>query len=170
MKKPFLLFSLVILLHAAAFSQVDSVRVTADTVHHPMTVDSSRVPKIAIFAPLYLDSAFDATHEYRYGKNVLPKFINSGLEFYEGVQLALDSLAKENAELEVYIYDTRSAKETLEQQLAKPEIADADLVIANCSTNEIHPFAQFALSKGIPFINATVPNDIGITANPYFVL
>lgn len=177
MKKPFLLFSLAILLHAAAFSQItslDSLQVTdsiriADSVAVAST-GSSNVPKIAIFAPLYLDSAFDASQEYRYGKNVFPKFINSGIEFYEGVQLALDSLAMENAVLEVYIYDTRSTKETLEQQLAKPEIADADLVIANCSTNEIHPFAQFAQSKGIPFINATVPNDIGITSNPYFVL
>ena len=52
-------------------------------------------------------------HEYRYAKNVFPKFINPGLEFYEGAQLALDSLNKENAPLEVFIYDTRSAKETL---------------------------------------------------------
>jgi len=174
MKKPFLLVLLVMLLQASAFSQItsqDSLRV-ADSIRiaDSVAARSSSIPKIAIFAPLYLDSAFDATHEYRYGKNVFPKFINSGLEFYEGVQLALDSLAKENAVLEVYIYDTRSTKETLEQQLAKPEIADADLVIANCTPNEVHPFAQFAQSKGIPFINSTVPSDVGITSNPYFVL
>lgn len=51
--------------------------------------------KIAIFAPLYLDSAFDDQSEYRYAKNTFPKFINPGLEFYEGAQLALDSLNKE---------------------------------------------------------------------------
>src|SRR5689334_22569698 len=55
--------------------------------------DSSSVfkPRIAIFAPLYLDSAFDAANNYRYGA-ALPKFMNPGLEFYAGVQLALDSL------------------------------------------------------------------------------
>ena len=79
--------------------------------------------KIAIFAPLYLDSAFDAAGEYRYAKNVFPKFINPGLEFYEGAQLALDSMAKEGKDLEVFVYDTRSAKETLEEQLNKPEMA-----------------------------------------------
>lgn len=168
MKKPFLLLLSALLLQFATFSQVDSIAVRTDSI--PVTVDSSSKPKIAIFAPLYLDSAFDATHEYRYGKSVFPKFINSGLEFYEGVQLALDSLAKEHAELEVFIYDTRSATETLEQQLAKPEIADADLLIANCTPNEIHPFSQFALSKSIPFINVTVPSDVGVSSNPYFVL
>ena len=39
--------------------------------------------KIAVFVPLYLDSAFDAYNTYRYDKN-FPKFINPGLEFYEG--------------------------------------------------------------------------------------
>ncbi|MCW3119218.1 MAG: amino acid transporter substrate-binding protein, partial [Chitinophagaceae bacterium] len=41
-----------------------------------------RKHKIAIFAPLYLDSAFDAVYNYRYDKT-FPKFINPGLEFYE---------------------------------------------------------------------------------------
>ncbi|MEQ1677999.1 MAG: amino acid ABC transporter substrate-binding protein, partial [Chitinophagaceae bacterium] len=65
--------------------------------------------KIAIFTPLYLDSAFNEMDEYRYSKNTFPKFINPGLEFYEGAQLALDSLKKEYVPLEVFIYDTKSA-------------------------------------------------------------
>src|SRR4029453_1242653 len=72
--------------------------------------------RVAIFAPLYLDSAFDNFNNYRYEKQ-FPKFINPGLEFYEGVQLALDSLSKEGAELEVFIYDTRSEKEPLAKYL-----------------------------------------------------
>ena len=80
--------------------------------------------KIAIFAPLYLDSAFDATNEYRYEKNVFPKFINPGLEFYEGAQLALDSLDKEGAHLEIFVFDTRSSRETLDQQLSTPGMQD----------------------------------------------
>jgi len=72
---------------------------------------------------LYLDSAFDADNEYRYTKNVFPKFINPGLEFYEGAQLALDSLNKDQVPLEVFVYDTRSATETISQQLSKPEPA-----------------------------------------------
>lgn len=126
--------------------------------------------KIAIFAPLYLDSAFDGTNEYKYTKNVFPKFINSGLEFYEGAQLALDSLNKEGAQLEIFIYDTRSATQTLEQQLAMPELADVSLIIAHCSNNEVRLLSETALQKKIPVINTTVPNDAGTTANPYFIL
>src|SRR5215471_17594970 len=67
--------------------------------------------KIAILAPLYLDSAFDDQSNYRYDKQ-FPKFFNPGLEFYEGAQLALDTLAKEGVVLEAFVYDTRS-KESL---------------------------------------------------------
>src|SRR4030095_11896618 len=68
--------------------------------------------KIAVFVPLYLDSAFDSYNTYRYDKS-FPKFINPGLEFYEGVQLALDSLTKEKTQLEVFVYDTRSVQRNL---------------------------------------------------------
>lgn len=126
--------------------------------------------KVAIFAPLYLDSAFDGADEYKYAKNVFPKFINPGLEFYEGAQLALDSLNKEGAALEVFVYDTRSSAMTLEQQLASPELADVSLIIAHCSNNEVRLLSETALKKKIPVINATVPNDAGTTENPYFIL
>src|SRR5438552_15661222 len=84
--------------------------------------------KIAIFTPLYLDSAFDNLSNYRYEKQ-FPKFINPGLEFYEGAQLALDTLAKEGAPLEVFIYDTRS-KESLAQQLQKVSSDSVELILA----------------------------------------
>jgi hypothetical protein len=126
--------------------------------------------KIAIFAPLYLDSAFDNNNEYRYAKNVFPKFINPGLEFYEGAQLALDSLNKENVELEVFIFDTKSATETLAQQLAKAEIANVEIIIAHCNSIEVKKFADAGLKKNIPVINVNLPNDGGTTSNPFFVL
>src|SRR6185295_1626118 len=101
--KIFLFISLVTITCSKSFAQADT----------------TRKHRIAIFAPLYLDSAFDGMNEYRYAKNVFPKFINPGLEFYEGAQLALDSLSKEGTPIEVFVYDTRSTKESLTQQLAK---------------------------------------------------
>src|ERR1043166_3890004 len=125
--------------------------------------------KIAIFAPLYLDSAFDAGNNYRYGMN-FPKYINPGLEFYEGAQLALDSMTKENLPLEVYVFDTHSVLKTLQQQLAEAETDSVRLIIAYTSMNEIHQFAYAAQKMKIPFINVNLPNDGGVYENPYFVL
>lgn len=126
--------------------------------------------KIAVFAPLYLDSAFDGNNEYRYAKNVFPKFINPGLEFYEGVQLALDSLSREGIPLEVFVYDTRSSRISLEDQLAKSELDSIEMIIAHCSSNEVGLFSQTALRRNIPVINTTIPNDGGTYTNPYFVV
>src|ERR1700755_1075600 len=100
MKSAFLYCLLFFALSASA--QVDTVHRGIDTTQH----DTLR-RSVAIFAPLYLDSAFDASGSYRYDKN-FPKFINPGLEFYEGVQMALDTLRTEHVSLEVHIYDTRS--------------------------------------------------------------
>jgi hypothetical protein len=153
-------FSLLFLTTYVLFGQKSFAQDSAVAAKH----------KIAIFVPLYLDSAFGHVDEYRYAKNVLPKFINPGLEFYEGAQLAFDSLSKEGNGLEVFIYDTRSSKETLEEQLNKPELKDAELIIAHCSGNEVWAFADAALKKNIPVINTTIPNDAGTTGNPFFVV
>jgi hypothetical protein len=126
--------------------------------------------KIAIFAPLYLDSAFDYDDEYRFAKNVFPKFLNPGLEFYEGVQLALDSLNKEKAPLEIFVYDTKSTKESLTQLLTKSELDSVDLIIAHCSSSEVKLFAEAGLKRNIPVINANLPNEGNATANPFFVV
>src|SRR4030095_2189420 len=136
----------------------------------PFSKSSAQIEKhkIAIFSPLYLDSAFDNFNNYRYEKQ-FPKFINPGLEFYEGVQLALDSLAKEGTQLEVFIYDTRSGKESLAQQLVKLD-SSVELILAYANPQESWNIANSAKAKKIPYINVNLPNDAGITDNPYFVM
>jgi hypothetical protein len=126
--------------------------------------------KIAVFAPLYLDSAFDSMENYRYEKNQFPAFINPGLEFYEGVQLALDSLKKEGIQLEVFVYDTKSSVETVAEQLERPEMSDVELIIAHCSGSDVRIFAEAGLKKNIPVINPNFPSDAGIRGNPFFVM
>jgi hypothetical protein len=135
-----------------------SIAISAQTAKH----------KIAIFAPLYLDSAFDEANNYRYEKQ-FPKFINPGLEFYEGVQLALDTLAKEGAELEAYVYDIRS-KESLAPQLEKIGNDSVELILGYTNQQESWNIANAARSKKIPYINVNLPNDAGIANNPYFVM
>ncbi len=125
--------------------------------------------QVAIFTPLYLDSAFDAGGNYRFDK-YFPKYINPGLEFYEGVQLALDSLQKEGAQLDVFVYDLRSTTQSLQQVLQSDEFKNTDLILAHINNNELWPLADAAARQKIPFINVNFPNDGGITNNPYYVV
>src|SRR5215212_10730033 len=116
--------------------------------------------KIAVFTPLYLDSAFDAAGNFRYEKTGA-RFTNAGLDFYYGVQAALDSLGKRGAPLEVFVYDTRG-KELLIDQVNKMELGDVELMIGQSNAAETKILADAAMKKKVPFISATLPNDAGI--------
>src|SRR6202012_1543349 len=123
-----------------------------DTTAFKPVSDSNLRHQVAVFLPLYLDSAFDAGGNYRYDKN-FPKFINPGLEFYEGARLALDSLEKEHVLLDVQVYDTRSATLSLAQILQSPDFQRTELIIGHVANGEIQQLATAALLKNIPFIN-----------------
>jgi hypothetical protein len=131
--------------------------------------DSVKRYRIAIFVPLYLDSAFDSSGNYRYEKN-FPKFINPGLEFYEGAQLALDSLQSEKVPLDIKLYDTRSTSQTIPQVIQNPEFQQTQLIIGHVTPIELHLLANVAAQLRIPFINVNFPNDGGITNNPEYVI
>jgi hypothetical protein len=135
-----------------------------------LKTDTNARHSVALFLPLYLDSAFDAGGNYRYDKN-FPKFINPGLEFYEGAGLALDSLRKEGMRLDVHIYDTRSATRSIQRVLADSALDSVQLIISVvANAGEEQQLAAAALKHRVPFINANFPNDGGITANPDLVI
>jgi hypothetical protein len=132
------------------------------------STDSSKF-HIAVFLPLYLDSAFDASGNYRFDQN-FPKYLNPGLEFYEGVDLAMDSLKKKGTSLDVTVYDTRSESKTLQQMLEEPGFTKMQLIIGYVNVAELRVLANAARNRNIPFINVNFPNDGGITLNPDFVI
>jgi hypothetical protein len=132
------------------------------------TDSAAQRTRIAIFSPLYLDSAFDASGNFKHGKN-FPKIFNAGLEFYQGIQLAIDSLEKENIPLDIHIYDTRSSKK-LESILQEEEIKDMDLLMGYVNVNEASLLGRAAANLEIPFVNVNLPNDAGIKSNPNYVI
>ncbi|MGL6269745.1 MAG: ABC transporter substrate-binding protein, partial [Chitinophagaceae bacterium] len=93
MKKSIFLFTLLIL--------IISIGTRAQS-------DNSSKYKVGLFVPLYLDSAFDELQQYRYGKG-FPRQSIPGLEFYEGAEFALDSLNREKVNLDMHVFDIRSA-------------------------------------------------------------
>lgn len=162
---------IIALLTVCALLQAIVSLAQVDTVFTPEPVkDTTKERKrVALFTPLYLDSAFDAAGNYRYAKS-FPKFINSGLEFWEGAQLAVDSLRKEGVKVEVMVYDTRSNSKKFNDVLASDEVRDADLLIGHVNVNEAAQLAHLASQLNVPFINANLPNEAGVTNNPNYVM
>ena len=141
----------------------------AGTVKSFAQNDTAARYHIAVFLPLYLDSAFDAGGNYRFGQN-FPKYFSPGLEFYEGLELAMDSLEKKGTPLDITVYDTRSTGKTLRQVLDEPVFDSTQLMIGYVNLTEIRLLSREARVKDIPFINVNYPNDGGITNNPQFVI
>jgi hypothetical protein len=142
-------------------AQIDSTAKRADSI--------VKRHKISVLAPLYLDSAFDGSGNYRFGK-VLPKFIAPGLEFYQGVQMAIDSLQQQGLQLDINIYDTRSGKPALQNIIDKPEFEGTEIIIAHVNMADAQWLAHTAKDKNIPFINVNFPNEAGVNDNPQYVI
>ncbi|HEY4936405.1 MAG TPA: hypothetical protein VII44_07485, partial [Puia sp.] len=99
-----------------------------------------------------------------------PKYLNPGLEFYEGLELAMDSLQKTGASVDITVYDTRSASKSLLQMLEEPAFAKMQLIIGHVTVAELRELANAARNREIPFINVNFPNDGGVSNNPEFVI
>ena len=125
--------------------------------------------RIAVFAPLYLDSAFDQSNIYKQGK-IFPKYINAGLEFYEGAAMAADSLEKEKMPLDLFVFDSRSTESSVNEVIKRGSLNDIDLIIGHVNGNEAKSMGTFAAANNIPFINVNYPNDAGVSNTPEFVI
>ncbi len=130
---------------------------------------SPRVFKVGIFAPLYLDSVFNSSGQFRYS-NGIPKFMAPALDFVNGVQTGLDSLPPGDNPIEAYIFDTRSYKQPLSFLVKSRKLDSLDLIISPVKDVEYRLLADFALSRHIPFISAAYPNDGGVKGNPFVVI
>jgi hypothetical protein len=124
--------------------------------------------RVGIFASLYLDSSF-AGNSYKF-TNQMPRHILPGLDFVQGALLAVDSLGNSNKNLEVTVYDLRSADQSIATLRSKNVFDSLDLMIGSVSGAEYRSLADLALLKNIPFVSATSPNDGGVTNNPFTLI
>ena len=109
--------------------------------------------KVAVFAPIYIDSAFDYG-DYKLGNKNLPKYMLPGLDFYNGVIMAVDSLKTEGKDVEVLFYDSKGS-ESIYTIIRKPEFENISMIIASFNNrNDVKPLADIALHRNIPLISA----------------
>lgn len=133
--------------------------------------DSTQLPvRIAVLAPLNLDSAFNG-YEYNLSTTKIPQYFLSGLDFYSGVMMAVDSLQKENASIEVWIYDTHKTNQNFQQLTNEMQPLNFSLIIASLTTSsEQKLLSDFSAKNSIPVISSTFPNDIYLENNPFFIM
>jgi hypothetical protein len=124
---------------------------------------------VGIFAPLYLDSLFGTSGNFRY-KQGIPKFVMPAVDFVQGAQIAFDSMDVWNANVQAHIYDTKSYINPISTLITNKTLDKLDLIIGSVKDVDYKQLADFAGKKNIPFISATYPNDGGVTANPFLIV
>lgn len=132
------------------------------------SLKSIRTYKVGIFAPLYLDSAFNNTDI----KNLhyFPKFALPGFDFVQGALMALDTLHLRRGNVNAMVFDIKSQEQSITYLINTQKIDNLDLIIGSVKDADFQQLSNFAKQKNIPFISATYPNDGGITNNPYLVI
>ena len=130
--------------------------------------NSSKTYRIALFAPVYLDSVFSSNMPN--SDKSIPKFIMPALEFTQGARIALDTLLLNGKHTEAYIYDSKSFLQPISWLIKYKKLDNIDLIIGSVKDPDYHELAAFAQEKNIPFVSATYPNDGGIKANPFLII
>ena len=124
--------------------------------------------RVAIFAPLYLDSVF--TGNKLRSQASIPAFTTGGLDFVQGAQIALDTLTLNGKHVEAFIYDSKSASQPVLWLIKNRKLDNIDLIIGSVKEPEYGMLAQFAAQRNIPFVSATYPNDGGIRQNQNLII
>ena len=121
--------------------------------------------RVGLFTSLYLDSAFDQSGQYKL-QNSFPRMAISGLEFYEGAVMAIDSINHLVPKVSMEVFDIQSKTGSISYLLQNKKIDSLDIIIAQASGSDYLELAQIAKEKNIPMVSATYPNDGGIRESP----
>ena len=85
--------------------------------------------------------------------------------------MAVDSLKKQDANIEVWVYDTRKGGENIQATINEMLPLNFSMIIASLSTSaEQKAVCEFSAKNSIPVISATFPNDSYLNYNPFFVM
>ena len=131
---------------------------------YPTPIKKERY-KIAVLTPLFLDS-IDLEKNLAH----IPKFMMPGLDFYQGIQIAADTLRKQGFKLDIYIHDSKSNYLNVQNIIESDKLDSMDLIIGNASVSDLKLFGEFAKSKKINFVSAVSPSDADQVNNPYFTI
>lgn len=131
------------------------------------TVKKTRY-RVDVLVPLYLNELVSGGKPVY--KSHLPDKVLPGLSFYQGIQLAADTLNGQGYHLDVYVHDINDPAQTTEMLLKGNKLDSADLIIGAVAVHQVAPLAALAKKRNINFVSTHTPADGGVKGNLYFSL
>ncbi|MFT7612202.1 MAG: LysM repeat protein [Parvicellaceae bacterium] len=143
-------------------------------------IDSSVVPgrvdvvkkkdvyEIGVFLPFKLDK-FDAVILKCPGIGDCGPYVPSirAAEFYQGVEMAIDSMKKAGLSVNVHVHDTKADTSTMRKILQKEGMTNLDLIFGPLSPATQLQTAKFALKNEIQMISPVNSTNKILFKNPY---
>ena len=99
-----------------------------------------------------------------------PKRNQAVLDLYEGMKLAVDTLAKQGTKISLRAYDTERSVERIKTILKTDELKNTDLIIGPYFQEESKPIVEFSLANKINTFNPLHNNSELIGMNPFAFL
>ena len=120
---------------------------------------------VAVFTPMFLDSVDISTRLTR-----IPKFMRPGIDFYQGVEIAADTLRRKGYHFDIHVFDSRSKYMNIKNVINSDKLDSMDLIIGNASVKDLKLLAEYSQKKEINFVSAVSPSSAGQDFNPYFTI
>lgn len=142
-------------------------RTQPDEIVYPKSIKKDRY-RVDVFVALYLNEIIKGNKPV--SKERIPEKAVAGMNFYEGIKMAADSLNKAGYQLDVFIHDMTDPAAAPAAMIAARELDSTDLIIGAVPASQIAPLAQFAKKRTINFISTLSPSDGNVRENPYLTL
>lgn len=123
--------------------------------------------RVDVLVQLYLDELVQGNKSVY--KVRIPEKATPGMNFYEGIKLATDTL-RDFYNLDIYIHDVTAMGKSPAQLASSGALDSSDLIIGALPASLLQPVAVFAKRNAVNFVSALSPADGGIQDNPYFTL
>jgi hypothetical protein len=124
--------------------------------------------RVDVLVPLYINELVSGGKPVY--KNHLPDKVLPGLNFYQGIQLAADTLNGQGYHMDVYVHDINDPTQTVDVLLKGNKLDSADLIIGAVGVQQVAPLAALAKKRNINFVSTLTPSDGGVKGNLYFNL
>ena len=124
--------------------------------------------RIDVMVPLYLDEIVK-NNKVVY-KDKLPEKAVTGVNFYEGIKLAADTLTNLGYHVDIFIHDVTQKGLSPEELVQGNVLSESDLLIGALQSSQIPVVAKFAKQNNVNFISVISPSDADIKDNMFFTM
>ncbi|MGO2358015.1 MAG: LysM peptidoglycan-binding domain-containing protein [Mesonia sp.] len=130
----------------------------AEKIDFEQMITNHNRKKIAVMLPLSLQKFGESTDKEEQLKS--DKVLRIALDFYSGVQEAIDKAEELGVYVDAKIYDTQRSKSKVSEIISKNDFSDTQVVIGPLLTSNIEEASRLLNKKNVPVLSPLTSGDL----------